>query len=306
MRYKRQVRTKEEIRGILEKHQQFVPINNRIFDDLYEKDKIVYRLILEKENRYSDPIETTFTDLDMIIYIFLGFLQRCAITLYPKEIANYLQCSEKQFNASIQKMRGIQVEANNRQYGEKFSITDRKPMLISEKNETAFENGKHTKAKVWYPNFNADIAEKDGEVRKVNFFHLTIYDFDLLTERKLTRKEFILYVFLIRLDTDNNKHFYIKYSTIGERLKIKGLDTTLSGYIEKLKSFGLIEINLPQNYDRKVLSRQEPSYELIPIFNRQKLREMREQKVEVSHEDGEMDDKIEEDNVDFEELEFPF
>ena len=215
MRHKRQLRKKEQIRELIEQGSPYVPINNRIFDDLYEQEKITFQLLVGIQ--FQAAQESTFTDLDLIIYVFLTFLQRNKITLYIEEMADYLNCSSKQLRTSIQKMQGIKVDIN----------VEGTARLITEKVETAFEAGKRTKAKVWYPNFTPEKIEDEGEEKAVKYFNVTIRDFDLLTQGKLDRKEFVLYLFLLRLDTDNGQNFYISHSKIAERLKIKGVETTL-------------------------------------------------------------------------------
>lgn len=44
--------------------------------------------------------------------------------------------------------------------------------------------------------------------------------------------------------------------------------------MDHLTTLELIQVNHPKNFDKKLLARQEPSYEFIPIFNRTTLHEM--------------------------------
>lgn len=273
MRTRRQVRSSEQIRELLESVRPYIPLNNRVFDDLYEMESLQY-----VEGNSNETHKTVLTDMDMIIFVFLVFLQRAKITLYIEEIAKYLKCSEKQVRESIKKLKGIQVDINNRhRFGDRKMRDMTTPLLI-EKTEAMYvggtsklAGGKTQKAKVWYSNFEIDHKEEEGQLKAGNYFHVTIYDLDLFTEGKLSRKEFIVYLFILRIDTNNNQKFYIRYSVMAERLRIKGAQSTLPKYIQKLADLGLIEVNYPGNFDQKEIAGQEPSRELIPRFNRNQL-----------------------------------
>lgn len=275
MRYKRQLRTATTIRWLIEEMQPYVPISNKLFDALYEQESILYSPI--KNGTFFQEKETVFTDIDLIIYVFLTFLHRAAVTLYLEEIAGYLKCSKKQLSNSIGKMRGIKVDLNNSySYGRRI-LHEVRNYLITEKNEAIYieeerqKKGKYRRGKVWYTNLEIDHKESGDEMKPANFFFVTIDDFDLLTDGKLTRKEFIFYLFLLRTDTNNKHRFYLKNTTIARRLKIKGVDTTLASYIEKAEKLGIIQINYPENYEKKVMAGREPSREFIPLFNRSRL-----------------------------------
>ncbi|KQX69250.1 hypothetical protein [Paenibacillus sp. Root444D2] len=273
-RIKRQVLDPEQVRGYIKEHMKFVMINNRIFDDFYENRELYYHPL--KDEMYIDrntKIETNFSDLDMVIFIFIHLLQLNKITLYEKEMAAYLGCHERYLKESIKKINLIRGNVKA-QYNPHRDIID----ILSEPKEVSLINykmdrkGRRSKSPVpeWYVDFIPDHKKTKEGTTPINFFAVTIDDLDLLTKGYLTRPEFILYLFFIRIHkekSEQQKPFNLRNSTIAERLQIKGADTTLNKYIDKLESLGLIQINYPKNYDDKLMFRQEPSREFIPIAN---------------------------------------
>lgn len=274
-RKKRELLSSDQIRDYIKSHMPFVMINNKIFDDFYENRELFYHPIKDNgvQLDYETKIKANFFDLDMVVFIFIHFIQINKVSLYPKEMASYLGCSEKALKESLTKLgllRG-KVKAKYNPYQDVTEIlTEPKEVpLICLKMD---RKGNRSKSPVpeYYIDFIPDHKKTKEGTTPINFFAVTIHDLDLLTSGHLTRSEFLLHLFFIRRHTEkheNQKGFHMSNSYIAECLKIKGANTTLNTYIDKLENMGFIQINKPKNYQEKLIFRQEPSREFIPKFN---------------------------------------
>lgn len=269
-RIKRTLRTAEEVRNIFKENEYgFVMINNNIFDQFYEIEEHPYH---EYKSHGKIKNTVTFSELDLITFIFLKFMNNYKFTLYLDEIAEYLQCSVKQLKFTMEKLQTLQGTINT-------PNGERQRKLVTQKEYVGFKDGKKAKLKEWYIDFDCDtkIVKKDGEEVEVpyNFFMVTINDFDLLINGKLTRKEFVLYLFLLRIYNFDSEPIYISNSKICERLNIKLYDTVQS-YINKLSNIHiddvpLITIDKPRNYNDMIFMRKEPSCKYLPTYNLMKI-----------------------------------
>jgi DNA-binding MarR family transcriptional regulator len=287
MKIARTLRKSEQIRQFIEEDKRFVPINNRIFDDLYiHNDVELYPFHddpVDIKDKLSDNKEKKFriTEIDLIIFIFLQLINYNKVVMYPDEIANYLSCSKKTLSKSINKLQRMQCAVTTK-YSHvtgKREYDEHNVRVLSEKKYSIVvkdDNGKTSKRKMeeWFINFDTDwefYKKKDVDKwKRINFFFVTIYDFDLLTNGMLSRTEFIVYLYLIRRDArrgfDSKRNFYLKNSTIAEELMIKGSDN-IEKYLDNLEQYGYIQVNHPKNYEVHKQKYIETSREFKPVYN---------------------------------------
>lgn len=279
---KRTLLDSSKIEEVINSGMSFVQINNRIFDDFYSKEQLTYHPRIEKRKGEGaicidneNTTTTTMNDLDMIVFIFLNFLSINKITLKTIEMASFLRCSEKRLKDSLEKLRMLEGVVNSRYNvhaeGERELIPsgNRVPLII-EKAGQGYDNGKLKRLPEWYIEFCPNYKRSKDTYIPINFFAVSLQDLKLLLNDYLTRQEFIFYLFIIRADTDQEgkKPVYWSNSKLGERLRIKGTDTTINAYVDKLLNLGLIEVNQPKNYEENIVKRQEPSRQFIPIISR--------------------------------------
>ncbi|MDX5476477.1 MAG: hypothetical protein LPK00_13155 [Bacillaceae bacterium] len=326
------VRGKKAIRGLIEDNgMKYVMMNNGIFDELFckeglagitgvnlakdENDKLIKQ---NGEKTYVASIGSTrFSQLDLITYVFLQFMMINNITLSHKELAGYIGCSEKQLKLIIHRLRDFEAPCNARYQSYKDQVVlveeEKKVKLITEKAHKAYDPTimKTRRVLHWYTNYIPNHQIKKDNVVPVDFFIVTIDDFDLLTKGVLTRNEFIVYLFLLRIYKSgavDDRQVYWRYSTIAEKLNIKMVEN-VQKYIQKLMSVEvegkpLIKELKPKNYEMQIEKGEEPSAKFIPVFNPEKLVEMDSLKMEVDSSKKEMDsDKVE---VNFEKKEMNF
>ncbi|MEC1726943.1 hypothetical protein P9E34_19735 [Schinkia azotoformans] len=319
------VRTREEIDSVIEKNgHKYILIPNNIFDDFYEKKATVTRKVMEK-NKDTGELEEKekiehFTELDMIVYIFLQFISKNKITTNKNRIAEYLDCSSKQLSVSLKKLRLYEGKINAR-YNPYHNVVDiieeTVEPLITEKSYLAYnpKTKKRKQALHWFVNYIPYYKikkKKDKEVAvAVNFFMVTFDDLQLLLDGTLTRNEFVTYLWLLRVYKYGATHdgqMWWSYSKIAERLNYK-LPETIQNHIEKLLEIKIDDIPLleeirPDNYDLKLLQGEEPSAKFIPIYNPSKMMEMDFGKEEVNSENEEVNFKIAEVSLEKEEMDF--
>lgn len=294
------VKGKEEIRKIIEENgMKYVLISNGILDEFYTDGTVD---------------ERQFTELDVTVYIFLQFLMVNKLTLSYEEIASYLGCSSKQLKKvliRLQEFKG-KVNAVYYPYEDRVKIIDEKSVpLITEKTHSAYnpKTMKNEKRLHWYTNYIPYYKAVKKEVVPVNFFMVTLDDLDLLTNKVLTRNEFVTYLFFLKAykyGTSDEHQMWWKLSTIAETLNYK-LVKTLHKHIEKILSLTINNIPLleeirPKNYDLQIDKGEEPSSRYIPRFNLSKMVEMNFGKQEVNSLNLEMDFLNEEVNFEKQEV----
>lgn len=286
------VKGKEEIRKIIEHTgMQYVLIPNGIFDDLYT--------IEEKK----------FTELDMSVYIFLQFMMVNKFTLNYEEFANYIGCSSKQLKLVLKRLQEFKGRTNAEYYSHEDKVrivSEMEVTLISEKTHMAYnpQKMKDEKRIHWYTNFIPWYKKQKKEIVPMNFFMVTLEDFDLLTDGILTRNEFVTYLFFLKAykyGTVDEHQVWWKLSTIKETLNYK-LVISVHKHIEKLLSLKINDIPLieeirPKNYDLQISKGEEPSSRYVPRFNTSKMVEMNFGKQEVGLLNEEMSFQKEEVNL---------
>jgi len=304
---------KEEIRRIIEETgMKYATIPNGLFDDIYTKNNIK-GLVQEEIGGKKQWIEgdTKFTELELIVFIFLQFMMMNKFTLTYTQFAEYIGCSSKQLKVVLKRLQHFKGVTNARYstHTDGIVIDEEKEVpLITEKLHTAYnpKTKKNQKTLHWYTNYipnHKETKNKSGEsIKPINFFLVTLDDFELLINEKLTRNEFVTYLFLLKAykpSVDVNHQMYWKLSTISEHLNYK-LVTTVHNHIEKLLSLNIDSVPLleeirPKNYDMQISKGEEPSSRYIPIFNPKKLvemdsakEEMNSSKVEMSFSEQEM------------------
>ncbi len=304
MRTTRTIRSSKELREIIENDKRFVPVNNRIFDDLYMKEELPYYPYLDETEDYKDKLcenkdkKFRMTELDFIITIFLQLLNYNKVAMYPEEVAAYLGCSKKAFYNSVRKLERIKgivltkpihtqdhKKVSEREYifvpATKREYDEHDVRVLTEKQYNAFiplGNGKVKRQKMdeWYINFDTDwqdhTIKKQLKWKRVNFFFVTIKDFDLLTNGLMSRTEFVLYLYLIRRDSRDERRFYLRNSTIANDLRIKHEDSLIK-YLDNLIGSGYVEVYFPKKYDDDLRKFNEPSREFKPVYNYRALDE---------------------------------
>jgi hypothetical protein len=290
---------RSDIRKIIEDTgMKYVLIPNGIFDDFYtNKDK-------------------QFTELDMTVYIFLQFMMVNKFTLNYKKFADYIGCSSKQLKEVLKRLQQFKGKTNAVYYSyeDKVKITDETEVsLISEKTHSAYnpKTMKNQKTLHWYTNYIPYYKAQKKEVVPFNFFMVTLEDFDLLTEGKLTRNEFITYLFFLKAykyGSADEHQMWWKLSTITETLNYK-LVKSLHKHMGKILSLKINEVPLleeirPKNYDLQILKGEEPSSRYIPRFNTSKMMEMNFGKVEMNSLNEEVNSEIQEVNFENKEMSF--
>ncbi|MGO5010812.1 hypothetical protein ACTQ5K_02840 [Niallia sp. Sow4_A1] len=309
---------KKEINKLIEETgMKYVTIPNGLFDDIYCKSEVKGVIQQEGEDGKKQWVEsdTKFTELELIVFIFLQFMMLNKFTLTYTQFADYIGCSSKQLKVVLKRLQHFKGITNSRysKYEDKMIVEDENEVpLISEKVHTAYnpKTKKNQKTLHWYTNYipNHKVV-KDKASKPINFFIVTFSDFNLLIDGKLTRNEFITYLFLLKAykpSVDDNHQMYWKLSTIAEHLNYK-LTSTIHSHIEKLLDLHIGETALlkeirPKNYDSQIDKGEEPSSRYIPIFNPQKLREMDLEKSETSLPEVEMSSNQREINVENNEI----
>ena len=318
---------KENVRNMIKENgMEYIMLNNGIFDDLFEMDKLdgVIQVKTNPETKEKERItgETKFSELEMIVFIFLQFMMKNSFTLSKEEIADYVGCSTKQLRLILERLRYFRAKCNSRYYAREDKIVPNEfnegtTRLVSEKTYVAYnpKSKKNQKRLHWFtdymPSHKFEEIEGKTVATPLDFFLVTIKDFDLLTNGTLTRTEFITYLFLLRRyksGAPDEKQMHWKFSTIAEKLNYK-LPGTVQNHIEKLLS---VEINgtplikeiRPKNYELQIEKGEEPSARFIPVYNPQILGEMDSEKEEVSSNEKEVNSRIWED--DFVEVEVGF
>lgn len=314
-------KVRNDINELIEENgMKYVLIQNNIFDEMYMKESIQ---VIDEQTGVKEGLQ--FTELDMVVYIFLQFMMVNKFTLKYERFADYVGCSSKQLKVSLKRLQRIKGKTNAiyYPYEDKIKIVDEMEVsLISEKIHTAYnpKMKKTAKSLHWYTNFipyYKSTKKDDKEILSpINFFMVTIEDFALLTNGTLTRNEFITYLFLLRVykyGTSDDKQMYWKLSTIAEHLNYR-LVETVHKHIEKLLSVKVAEVSLleeirPKNYDMQIMKGEEPSSRYIPRYNPSKMlemnfgiQEMSSEKVEMDSTKVEMSFQKEEDNSEKEEV----
>ncbi|MBS4191210.1 hypothetical protein KHA94_13560 [Bacillus sp. FJAT-49705] len=291
---------RNEVRTLIEENgMKYVLINNGVFDHLY----------IQKELEGTDETELKqgqmkFTELDMVVYIFLQFMMVNKFTLKQQRIADYIGCSSKQLKVSLERLWNFKGSTNAKYspYEDKVQIVEeREVRLISEKEHVAYNPKikKNVKTLHWYTNYIPSYQVKKKGVNEtlvpINFFMVTIEDFDLLTNGVLSRNEFITYLFFLKTykyGTRDGSQMYWKLSTIAEALNYR-LVETVHKHVEKLLSVKINDVPLleetrPNNYELQILKGEEPSSRYIPRFNPLKMSEMNFGKEEMDSKKEEM------------------
>ncbi|MCK0470866.1 hypothetical protein [Halalkalibacter sp. APA_J-10(15)] len=257
---RQKLRSYEEIKGRVIQHLSYAQVNNFIFDEHYEKGKI--------------------SEADLIIFIFLQLMHINKIALTKAEISKFLNISDRQIRDSIKKMSKTKGVTNAEYCRHKQTVEMKEPFevnLITVKEHKAFnpDTRKSNKMDHFYVDFIPEVKseEVDGQEIAVyqKFFSVHIDEFDFLREGILSRKEFVLYLFLNRIhNKDRKKLAYISITRLSERLNIKMPENTMR-YIEKLLNLGLITETRPENYEFNIENGIEPSSHYMPVYNLQKI-----------------------------------
>ncbi|MDM5199235.1 hypothetical protein QUF79_14535 [Fictibacillus enclensis] len=287
------VEGKDPIRQMIEERgMTYAIINNDLFDKLYCQTSVP-GINYDKEKKEWLPGETTFNDLELITYIFIQFTVINKINLSTKEMADYIGCSDKQLKVVLKRLQHFKgvTNAEYNTFSDSVRIVEEKEVpLISVKDHTAYirEKKKSKKTKHYYTNFLPMHKEVSSGDRKIitpeNFFIVTIEDFDLLTHKKLSKTEFITYLYLLKSFKSGakiEKQVYWSFSKLAHNLNYR-LVQTVHNHIEKLINLKLIAEHRPANYNEKVANGQEPSAKYEPVFNLAKLVEMSFEKEEVN------------------------
>lgn len=292
-RIRRDLRSPETIRKTIEDGGiKYVMINNRIFDDFYEKGTIT-------QTKSGKEFTVTFNELELILFIFLKFLDKYDFQGYEDEIAQYIGYSTKQVKTALKRLQLLRGEMNNRFIQKDQAreiIEDGEPLhkepLVKEKIVNGYVNNKLTPMKRWHVDYDCDykkeVNEDTGEILYVptNFFTVTIYDLDLFTKKILSKGEFIMYLFFIRKYKSGFDPVWFKTSTIAESLRIK-LHGTAQKYIDRIvnlrikdiyceenQDFPLVHTRKPKNFNDKLTNNHEPSIGYIPIYNEQMMKRL--------------------------------
>lgn len=299
------VKGREEIDFIIDTNgMKYIFVNNNIFDDFYEKGKVKCRVAGRKETHDLIEEDVKFTELDMIVFIFIHFMSKNKFTLNKSEMAKYINCSSKQLKVSLDKLRKLEGKTNIRfrRVSDDIEIIDEKSVpLISEKYYSAYnpKTKKRQQKLHWFVNFlpkhEMKIVEGVEKAVPINFFMVTIDDFRLLLDDTLSRNEFITYMWLLRrckYGVQNKGQVWWSYSKIAEYLNYK-LPETVQNHIEillatKINDTPLLDEIRPDNYEFKIMQGEEPSSKFIPVYNPLKMMEMSFGKEEVSSEKVEM------------------
>ncbi|MEH7419598.1 hypothetical protein V7266_30665 [Neobacillus drentensis] len=276
-RQKRTIVTNKDIRNMIEDNgMKYVLIPNGIFDELYMDEK-------------------QFTELDMTVFIFLQFMTVNKITtLNYEEMAKCVGCSTKQLKLVLKGLQEIKGKTNARYYSyeDKVEIVEEMEVsLISEKEHSAYnpKTRKNQKTLHWYTNYIPYYKSNKYEAVPVSFFMVTLEDLDLLTNKQLSRNEFVTYLFFLKAykyGAADDKQMWWKLSTIAGTLNYK-LVETVHNHVEKilnLKINGtpLLEEIRPKNYDLQISKGEEPSSRYIPRYNNSKMVEKKFGKQEVN------------------------
>lgn len=247
---RKHIKGKEEIQKIIESNGiKYLLVNNKIFDELYENE------------------ELKMSELDLITYIHLQIMMLNKITLSAKELASWIGCSEKQIRVVINRLKEYKVSCNCRYspYESKVVLTDdgeeRMVSLITEKDQIAYNTvtKKNQKVKHWYPHLIPDHKEDKNKPTPVNFFLVSLKDFNLFTGGKLSRTEFITYLFLLKAyayGKEEKDQVWMRYSVIASKTRRK-LPQTVHDHIEKFKELRiegtpLIRQINPNNYQIRI------------------------------------------------------
>ncbi|MED4354472.1 hypothetical protein P9265_19535 [Schinkia azotoformans] len=319
------VKTREEIDHVIDKEGfKYIFINNNIFDDFYEKKATVTRKVKVKDKVTNEMKEEErieyFTELDMIVFIFVQFLSKNKVTVNKNRMADYLGCSSKQLNVSLQKLALFKGKTNARYNGRKDImeiVEEQEVPLINEKSYSAYnpKTKKRKQALHWFVDyipFHKLKKKEDKEiVIPIEFFMVTIDDLKLLLNGTLSRNEFITYLWLLRrckYGASHDKQMWWSYSAIAEYLNYK-LPETIQNHIEKLLKIEIDNIPLleevrPNNYDFRIIQGEEPSAKFIPVYNPTKMMEMDFRKTEVNSEKQEVN--LEKREVSFKKTEMNF
>lgn len=300
----RNTKSKAIIRQMLEDTDlKFVMLNKRLFDDFLTVGKIPYKPRYNKDREcYVDykgkKLEknldghneyATFNDKDLIVIILIKFLQQIDYRGYTVELAKFLGMkSDKRFKDHIKKL-GIlkgKLESVYRNKSKKveFYPDGKQVNLITESKVEGYEEGKKRVFYEWYLNYDHEYKQvkTDEKINYVatDFFRVTIYDFDLYLNGTLNEKEFITYLYFIRAYNKDEKNIWHTINTLSGKVNIKN-DLTTRKMVERFETlrikdkfiteenedFPLIHIDKPNNYDRKVLNREDPSCNYRPVYN---------------------------------------
>lgn len=286
---------------------KFIMLNNRLFDDFYTKGKVEYRPLLNKKgdtytdhkgNEYpysefsdvSKKITVTFDERDFILVILIKFLSQLKFKGYSIELANFIneKWSDKRIKERLKKLQFLEGVMNNiyEQKNKKRTYYQNgvKVRLINEEKVQGYENGNKRTFYQWHLNFDCDykkeLDKEKNEIEKpINFFKVTIYDLDLLTSGLLNEKEFITYLYFIR-SYNPDKEIWHSMEAISEKMNIK--DSRITEKImerlveirvkdkfndEENQTWPLLHVKRPDNYEKKVRNREQPSSYYIPIYN---------------------------------------
>lgn len=322
MATKRTLRKPEELRELIENSGlKYVMINNRIFDDFLEKGGNYYspKKVIDEKNKKEEwkdhegkvyefsqinDIYATFDERDLILFIFLKFLEQQEFSGYTQEIADYLRYSDKRIKPRLNKLEFLTGSYNH--LTNENEIQEKRARLINKKNIKGYENGKKRSFNKWYVTFNCDykkeVDHKTGELKFIpeNFFIITIYDLDLYTKGILNEKEFITYLYLIRsYDSKKEKAISQRISTISSKINIKNSSITelifdrliniriKDKFCSVDEDLPLIHVSKPANFSKKILIREEPSYYFDPIYNRTTIQKIDNLKVTTGYENEE-------------------
>lgn len=301
---------KDEIRKIIEDNgMRYIFIHNGLFDELFTK-QAIKGLVPVKISDVNNPVrtittweigETKITELEVIVFIFLQFMMKNKFTLKYKDFAEYIGCSSKQIKVALNRLENFEGTTNGKYSYVEDNIAvveERSVKLITTKMRSTYSptlkgsiNSRH-----WYTNYIPNYKKsKDDKFLPVQFFMVSIDDFDLLTNGVLSRTEFITYLFLLKsykYGTKDEGQMWWRLSTIAEALNYK-MVKTVHNHIEKLLNIKiggvpLIEEIRPNNYELQILKGEEPASRYLPRFNAAKMMEMNFGKQEMSFEKEEM------------------
>lgn len=295
-RQKRDLRKGFTIRKLFEDNGiKYIMVSNKIMD-LYQQG---YQEYIDKET--SEIKKRTFDSRDLALYIGIEFLNRMEFWGYLEEIEYFTGMSMKRIKPRLEKLEAIELQMNNhltKNGKNELLDTTRGYPLVKKHKDRGFERNRTVKTYRWYTPFDCDKKSvknpetKENELQSINYFMVTVYDYDLFVNKILDAEEFALYLYLIQCyDSSSEENKGIPQSTrkIAENLNIKNVDVMqrrLNKLIEmRIKdrfcpddeNYQLIRTTKPKNFNTKLVTRQEPSLHYYPIYNDTTIHKIREE-----------------------------
>ncbi|MCM3444361.1 hypothetical protein [Metabacillus halosaccharovorans] len=293
-RQKRDLRKGFTIRKLFEDNGvKYIMVSNKIME-LYQQG---YQEYIDKKS--GEIKKRTFDSRDLALYIGIEFLNRMEFWGYLEEIDYFTGMSMKRIEPRLEKLEQIELPMNNHltKTGEnELLATPRNYPLVKKHRDRGFERNRTVKTYRWYTPFDCDKKAvknpetKETELQSINYFMVTVYDYDLFVNKILDADEFALYLYLVQCyDSSSEEGKGIPQSArkIAENLNVKNVDV-MQRRLNKLielrikdrfcpddKTFPLIQTTKPNNFNTKLVTRQEPSLHYYPVYNDKTIENIR-------------------------------